>query len=94
MTYTKVFEGLLSQILHTRLRTGCSALRYYLYNRNLVSDALCQCGTIENNLHFLLECRRYNVMRREMLQTVSRFADVSEGSFYMVIATYQIQIMN
>ena len=43
-----------------------------------VSDALCQCGTIENNFHFLLECRRYNVMRREMLQTVSRFADVSE----------------
>ena len=68
----------ISQILHTRLRTGCSALRYYLYNRNLISDALCQCGTIENNFHFLLECRRYNVMRREMLQTVSRFADVSE----------------
>ena len=66
------------QILHTRSRTGCSALRYYLYNRNLVSDALCHCGTIENNFHFLLECRRYNVMRREMLQTVSRFADVSE----------------
>ena len=38
----------ISQILNTSLRTGCSALRYYLYNRNLVSDALCQCGTIEN----------------------------------------------
>ena len=43
----------ISQILHTRLRTGCSALRYYLYNRNLVPDALCFCGTVENNFHFL-----------------------------------------
>ena len=68
----------ISQILHTRLRTGCSALRYYLYNRNLVPDALCSCGNVENNFHFLLECQRYNVMRREMLQTVSRFTDVSE----------------
>ena len=68
----------ISQILHTRLRTGCSVLRYYLYNRNLVPDALCFCGTVENNFHFLLECQRYNVMRREMLQTVSRFTDVSE----------------
>ena len=68
----------ISQILHTRLRTGCSALRYYLYSRNLVPDALCFCGTVENNFHFLLECQRYNVMRRGMLQTVSRFTDVSE----------------
>ena len=68
----------ISQILHTRLRTGCNALRYYLYNRNLVPDALCFCGTVENNFHFLLECQKYNVMRREMLQTVSRFTDVSE----------------
>ena len=33
------------------------------------------------------------IMRREMLQTVSRYVDVSVyGSFYSVIATYQIQI--
>ena len=61
-------------ILHTRFRTGCSALRYYFGP----PDALCFRGTVENNFHFLLECQRHNVMRRELLQTVSRFADVSE----------------
>ena len=43
-----------------------------------VPDALRFCGTVENDFHFLLECQRYNVMRREVLQTVSRFTDVSE----------------
>ena len=50
------------QILHTGLRTGCSALRYYLYNRDLVPEAPCFCGTVEKYFHFLLECQRYNVM--------------------------------
>ena len=47
----------ISQILHTRLRTECSILRYYLFKKNLAADALCFCGAVENNFHFLMECQ-------------------------------------
>ena len=44
-----------SQILHTRLRTECSILRYYLHKKKLIPDALCPCGAVENNNHYLIE---------------------------------------
>ena len=41
------------QILHTRLQTGCSALSYDLYSKNIIDSPLCncRCGDIENADH-------------------------------------------
>ena len=44
------------QVLHTRLRTKCSALNYEIYLKNLTDTPLCRCGNIENSEHFF-----YNV---------------------------------
>ena len=46
------------QILHTRIRTGCSALNNDLFLKNIVESPLCACrsGDIENADHFFLKC--------------------------------------
>ena len=46
-----------TQILHTRLRTKCSSLNYYIFLRNLTDSPFCRCGSIENTEHYLLQCR-------------------------------------
>ena len=49
------------QILHTRLRTGCSCLRYDLCSKNIIDSPLCdcRCGDIEDTAHFFLKCDLY-----------------------------------
>ena len=49
----------MGQILHTRLRLGCSALNGHLFSKNLVSNPSCLCGDIETTHHYLLKCNRY-----------------------------------
>ena len=44
-----------AQILHTRLRTKCSALNYYLFLKNITDSPLCRCGDIENTYHFFFK---------------------------------------
>ena len=51
------------------LKMSC-AYKNALFTKHIMMSYLC--------FTIWMECRRYNVMRREMLQTVSRFADVSE----------------
>ena len=58
-----------SQILHTRLRFGCSSLNYDLHRRNLVDNSLCQCGQVETVDHFLIHCRRYQQIRINIFPT-------------------------
>ena len=40
------------QILHSRLRTGCSALNLDLFTKNITNSPLCSCGSIENSQHY------------------------------------------
>ena len=40
------------QVLHTRLRTKCSALNYEIHLKNLTDTPLCRCGNIETSEHF------------------------------------------
>ena len=55
------------QILHTRLRLGCSSLNADLF-RNHVSDSdRCRCGLPETADHFLLSCIFYNVSRNNIM---------------------------
>ena len=41
-----------AQILHTRLRTGCSSLNLDLFLKNITDSPLCNCGSIEDAQHF------------------------------------------
>ena len=66
-----------TQILHTRLRTKCSSLKYYIFLRNLTDFPFCRCGSIENTEHYLLQCRLYQQPRVEMLNSVSQLCHVT-----------------
>ena len=60
----------LDQILHIRLRTEGSLLNQHLFKRNLVESPNCVFCEIESNEHFLLECPRYNLIRKNLLNTI------------------------
>ena len=68
-----------NQILHTRLRTECSTLKFHLYRRNLIPEPCCTCGALENTSHFLFKCPKFNAFRRELLLTVSNYVEPSEA---------------
>ena len=65
------------QILHTRLRTKCSSLNYYIFTKNLTDSPLCRCGSVENTEHYLLQCRLYHQPRTEMLNSISQVCPVT-----------------
>ena len=52
------------------MRTNCNALKEHLFAKNIVADPYCSCGAVENNKHFLLECRAFNDIRRDMLNEI------------------------
>ena len=60
------------QILHTRLRTRCSALKHHLYIRNLEPNPYCPCGQIESNSHYLLECPKYDDLRTTLTNAIDQ----------------------
>ena len=68
------------QIHHTRLRTNCSSLRYYLYHKGIIDNPNCDCGSLETNNHYLFECNRYNAIRVDLLNEVSEFCTPSLNS--------------
>ena len=60
-------------IIHTRLRHGCSLLNNDLYRINLVNTKLCPCGDgTEDAKHYFLRCSRYNVHRDVLFDTISQ----------------------
>ena len=65
------------QILHTRLRLGCSSLNYDLFLKNIVESPLCRCGDVENTEHFFLRCTLYTAQRVELLRQVSEYCTVT-----------------
>ena len=58
------------QILHTRLRLGCSSLNYDLCRRSLIDSPLCSCGDVETVNHFLLHCPNYSRLRHDLILTL------------------------
>ena len=56
----------LGQIHHARLRTKSSSLCEHLYSKNILDNALCACGAIEDTNHFLLKCNRFSNQRRNV----------------------------
>ena len=47
------------QVMHTRIRTNCSALNSDLFVKNIIDSASCTCGAIENAYQFFFNCGRY-----------------------------------
>ena len=59
-------------IIHTRLRLGCSLLKYHLvYNLHVEEDPHCVCGTVETVHHFFFECVRFRRQREELIKQLS-----------------------
>ena len=67
------------QVLHVRLRTECSALKYDLFRKNIVTSPLCACGSDETVLHFFLECTLYTEQRRTLLSSISPICEPTLG---------------
>ena len=65
-----------AQVLHTRLRTGCSSLNYHLFLKNISNTSLCRCGSVENPEHYFLHCPNYNLIRADLVSSVSRVCNV------------------
>ena len=81
-----------TQILHTRLRTKCSSLNYYIFLRNLTYSPFCICGSIENTEHYLLQCRLYQQPRVEMLNSVSQLCHVTLDALLSGDSSFSIDI--
>ena len=66
-----------SHIMHTRLRTHCSALNEHLHSKNIIDNPHCSCGAIENTFHFMFECDNYSEHRRIMNIKLIDFVNLS-----------------
>ena len=66
-----------SQILHTRLRTNCSALNNDLFLKRICDSPYCRCGAIENAFHFFLNCPKYARQRADLIHNVSQHITIS-----------------
>ena len=53
-----------NQIMHCRLRLGCSSLNHDLHRKNIIDSPLCTCNAIENASHFLMICPLYSAQRQ------------------------------
>ena len=59
-------------IIHSRLRMGCSELNAHLYNYHVIENPKCACGDdYEDSFHYLFACPAYAVERDVLLNTVS-----------------------
>ena len=59
-------------ILHTKIRHGCSQLNADLARINLVPYSFCNCGhPREDALHYFIHCPNYNAIRESMRRTVT-----------------------
>ena len=61
------------QILHTRLRTGCSSLNHELFLKHITDSPLCRCGEIENTEHYFMSYRLYQNQRVDLMNIISRY---------------------
>ena len=70
-----------AQILHTRLRTNCSSLNFYLFTKNVIDSPLCRCGSIENVQHYFFHCQFYQVQRNKLFNAILPYQNPSLNLF-------------
>ena len=66
-----------AQILHARLRTGCSSLNMDLFHKNITESPLCRCGSIEDTQHYFFHCRFYQGPRNTLLNAFTNYQNPS-----------------
>ena len=66
-----------AQILHARLRTGCSSLNMDLFHKNITESPLCRCGSIEDTQHYFFHCRLYQGPRNTLLNACTTYQNPS-----------------
>ena len=69
------------QILHARLRTGCSMLKSHLFAKNVIDSPACDCGGVENVQHYFFECPFYHIIRTHLINSVSTICPPSVNVF-------------
>ena len=65
----------IGQIYHARLRMDCTSLNHHLISKNIINSRLCFCGRPETAKHYLYDCYRFNNLRQEMMQSISRLCE-------------------
>ena len=65
--YFYYLEDRRCQILHSRLRLGCSSLNSDLFKNHLSKTDVCTCGKPETAEHYFLECNKYITARAETI---------------------------
>ena len=55
--------ALINQILHCRLRLGCSSLNHDLYRKNIINSPLCTCGHVLEKLAMPNNCQQFTILR-------------------------------
>ena len=66
-----------AQILHARLRTGCSSLNMDLFHKNITESPLCRCGSIEDTQHYFFHCRFYQGPCNTLLNACTTYQNPS-----------------
>ena len=79
------------QVLHTRLRTGCSSLNSHLFSKNVIDSPLCLCGAAETVHHYFFVCPTYLNLRQILINSVSNIANPSINLFLYGEGTLTIE---
>ncbi len=61
------------QVTHTRIRTKCSALNHDLYRKNIVESPSCNCGEVEDAIHYFFSCSQYTQHRTKLIDDIQPF---------------------
>ena len=80
-----------AQILHARLRTGCSSLNMDLFHKNITESPLCRCGSIEDTQHYFFHCRFYQGPRNTLLNACSTYQNPSLSLFLFGSSTLSLE---
>lgn len=63
-------------ILHARIRMGCSSLNAHLYNYHVIDSPACECGApSEDQFHYFLECRKFIVQRDLLITSITAISN-------------------
>ena len=65
-------------IIHSRIRMGCSSLNAHLYRHHVLDTPQCACGDpYEDQFHYLCACPRYIIERNALQNAVSIITNCS-----------------
>ena len=70
-----------TNILHARIRMGCSGLNAHLFQNYITDSPRCACGDpYEDPLHYLVACPRFEIQRNDLQMAISEITSCSIGT--------------